>query len=70
MKVHCRAYKDVHKFEKWPEVFSFSPQKGDLIKSKDGVVLKIIQITHCFVEEYDRNSGEYVQKPYVIIDLD
>lgn len=65
MKVICKSYKDCHKFENWPEVFVFPPQKGDLVKSANGVYLKIVEMTHCFIQDQENLS----QTPVLIIGL-
>jgi len=46
VKYICRSNLDSARGEEWPTVFIRPPAVGELVKSKKGRILRIIQVTH------------------------
>jgi hypothetical protein len=60
-KVCCVTNIDSYKCEDWPTLM-WNPKIGDLVESKKGHLLKIVQVTHCISKI---NPGE----PYIQVEL-
>ncbi len=61
----CKVYRDDAKGKGWPTDFVRCPEKGELVRTMDGMMtMKVVEIFHCMGR--DREGHEY---PYVEVEL-
>lgn len=70
MKVRCRTNIDDYKREQWPEELCCRPIKGDMVRSKSGQILHVVDITHTMYNTHEWSPNENpVWRPMLIIEL-
>lgn len=67
-KAFCTTARESEKGEIFPNYFSFPPQRGDFVRSQNGVIYKIISIMHTA----KITSGKYgeIQTPQAVLGLE
>lgn len=51
--VRCRTNLDAYKHKAWPYLMRVIPNRGDMVKARDGSVLYVCGITHSHPEGSD-----------------
>lgn len=70
MRVHCHTNLDNYKNTQWPNEMQTIPLKGDRVRARSGVKLKVVGITHGEIVEPVGNSlMQRNFKPCVFIEL-
>jgi hypothetical protein len=67
IEVRCRTNIDKWKMEKWPEKMVDRPILGDFVESENGVVAKVVEITHKW--DKDRYGDPPRPRPYIAVEL-
>jgi len=69
IRVCCRTNLDECKNKVWPTKMACRPMIGDRVKSDDGYILSVVEVTHATVSKTMWDRPNEIGEPYLIVEL-